>query len=111
MAHRIRRVPPASLGPMLHAARLRTGTGLRATARAVGIAPSYLVGLESSERVPSRTVARQLADVLALADGERALLLAAAVSDAGRDYPRPRPVGDTRRTILGDASDTSTDAP
>jgi hypothetical protein len=71
-------------------ARLRNGAGLRATARTVGIAPSYLVGLESSQRVPSRTVARQLADALGLNDHERARLLAVAVSDAGRDYPRGR---------------------
>ncbi|MFD8519353.1 helix-turn-helix domain-containing protein [Streptomyces capillispiralis] len=86
--HRIRRTPPADLGPLLHMARLRTGAGLRATARAVGIAPSYLVALESSRRSPSRTVARQLAVVLALDDDERSRLLAAAVDDAGRDYPR-----------------------
>lgn len=88
--HRIRRVPPADLGPILFMARRRAGVGLRATARAVGIAPSYLVGLESSERVPSRTVARQLAEVLALTDAERTRLLAVAVDDAGRDYPRRR---------------------
>jgi transcriptional regulator with XRE-family HTH domain len=84
---RERHVPPAELGPMLGTARMRAGYRLREAARVLGLSPSYLVCLEASTRCPSRTVARILADGLALDDDERALLFAAAV-DGGRDHRR-----------------------
>ena len=63
----------------------------RATAAKAGIDQSYLARLERGERVPSATVARVLADVLALSDADRARLLEVAVDDAGRDWgPPPR---------------------
>lgn len=84
-AVRVRRTPPPELGPMLNAARLRAGYGLREAARVLGITPGYLVHLEAGRRCPSRTVALSLADGLALTGGERAQLFAAAV-DGGRDH-------------------------
>lgn len=84
---RIRRIPPAGLGPMLGEARLRCGFRLREFARMVGLSPSYVVGLEAGLRCPSRSVAERLADALDLTAEERVLLLSAAVSDAGRDHP------------------------
>ena len=85
--HRIRRTPPADVGPMILAARERAGLRQVDAARAVGISAPYMRQLETGQRVPSRTVARTLADALALDDTERARLLAVAVDDAGRDWP------------------------
>ncbi len=75
---------------MLGRARLRAGYRLREAARLAGLNPSYLFKLESSQRVPSRTVAEILAEVLRLDEAERAQLFAAAVGDAGRDHPLKR---------------------
>jgi transcriptional regulator with XRE-family HTH domain len=84
---RQRRTPPAGLGRMLNTARMRAGLRGRECARLVDISPGYLVGLETGLRCPSATIAQKLADVLALDDDERAVLLAGAVDDAGRDHP------------------------
>lgn len=87
---RLRRTPPPELGPMLAAARMRRGLRGRECARLIGISPSYLVGLETGQRCPSVTVAERLAEVLALDEAERAVLLTGAVHDAGRDHPLRR---------------------
>jgi transcriptional regulator with XRE-family HTH domain len=87
---RQRRVPPATLGPMLAAARLRAGLRGRECARLAGVDAGYLVRLESGQRVPSRTVAEILAEVLQLDQAERGQLFAVAVDDAGRGYWRGR---------------------
>lgn len=84
---RERRTPPEGLGPMLRAARERAGLGVRETARRAGLSSGYVADLEANRRTPSRTVAEQLADVLTLSEGDRTLVLAAAVDDAGRDHP------------------------
>lgn len=86
----MRRIPPTWLGPMLNAARLRTGLPGREAARLLGVSSSYLFNLEAGLRVPSTTVAIRLADGLGLSDDERALLLAEAVDDAGADHPLRR---------------------
>jgi transcriptional regulator with XRE-family HTH domain len=75
------------MGPLLLAARHGAGLGLREAARLAGVSHSYLLRLETGQRVPSRTVAGLLAEVLGLDDADRARLLAAAVDDAGRDWP------------------------
>lgn len=75
---------------MLGAARMRRGLRLREAARLASLNPSYLLKLETGQRVPSRTVAGILADVLQLDDIEREQLLAVAVDDAGRDHPAKR---------------------
>jgi transcriptional regulator with XRE-family HTH domain len=83
----IRRLPPEDLGPMLRRARVRSGFGLRDTARRIGISHGYLFALESGERCPSSTIAGALTEVLGLSVGESAILSAASVTDAGRDHP------------------------
>ncbi|MFF7158118.1 helix-turn-helix domain-containing protein [Streptomyces sp. NPDC008139] len=85
---RTRRTPPVALGPMLANARLRARLRLREAARLIGIGHQYLLRLETGQRVPSRSVAEAVADVLRLDDDERAQLLAAALEDAGRDSPK-----------------------
>lgn len=84
---RIRRIPPAGLGPMLGTARLRAGYRLREFARLVELSHSYVLALETGQRCPSTTVAGRIAEALELTEDERALLFAAAVDDAGRDHP------------------------
>jgi transcriptional regulator with XRE-family HTH domain len=84
---RERRIPPPELGPILAAARLRRGLRGREAARLLGISAGYLVGLESGQRCPSATIAERLVEVLELDDAERAVLIGAAVDDAGRDHP------------------------
>lgn len=87
---RVRRIPPAELGPMLGTARLRAGYRLREAARLIGVSHVYLLRLETGQRCPSVTVARCLAEEFALTEDERELLFAAAVTDAGRDHPARR---------------------
>lgn len=84
VADRQRRVASPELGQMLTAARTRQGLGLRETARLAGIGADYLLRLEKERRVPSRSVARDLADALGLDGDERNMLLDAAVL-GGRD--------------------------
>jgi transcriptional regulator with XRE-family HTH domain len=94
---RERRTMPADVGRTLLDARLRAGLRLREAARIVGISHTHLFRLEACMRVPSRTVARLLADALALTDTERARLLEVAVTDAGRDWPGRKEPGGIER--------------
>ncbi|WP_269857946.1 helix-turn-helix domain-containing protein [Streptomyces sp. RPT161] len=98
---RKRHTPPPELGPLLAAARQRSGLGLRETARRAGLNHQYLQRLETGQRVPSMSVAKVLAEVLALDEAERAVLLAAALPDAGRDYPGRRRPGSKIGTRTG----------
>lgn len=82
---RERRIPPAEVGPMIAAARLRAGYRGAQCARAVGISRAYLVMLESGQRSPSATVAQSLASALKLTDDERSCLIAASVAQVGKD--------------------------
>ncbi|MGC4927241.1 helix-turn-helix domain-containing protein [Streptomyces sp. DT117] len=84
---RIRRTPPAELGPMLAAARERTGHTQARVSIAAGLGRSYVCLIEGGHRTPSRVAAERLADVLQLTELERAQLFAAAVSDAGLSHP------------------------
>jgi DNA-binding XRE family transcriptional regulator len=83
----VRRVPPAELGPMLRAARVRAGLGLREAAREVGISHGHVRGIEAGRYCPSVAVAEVLADVLGLDDAARALLMSCAVPEVGYSKP------------------------
>lgn len=87
MEVRERRMPPPELGSVLRAARERAGLGARETARRAGLSAGYVTNLEKGARRPSRSVALRLADVLDMGEGERAVMLAGSVADAGRDHP------------------------
>jgi transcriptional regulator with XRE-family HTH domain len=87
---RQRRTPPAGLGPMLNSARMRAGYRGRECARLAQLSKSYMFELECGTRCPSLAVARRLAEVLRLGEGERALLFASSVTDAGEDHPAKR---------------------
>lgn len=84
---RMRRTPPADLGPMLTAARERAGLTQRRASIAAGLGRSYVCLIEGGHRSPSRVAAQRLADVLQLTEEERGRLYAAAVTDAGLSYP------------------------
>ena len=55
-----------SVGDVINEARVRKRLGLRALARELNIAPSYLSDIENDRRVPSETVLRDMARVLEL---------------------------------------------
>ena len=55
-----------SVGDTINEARVRNRLGLRALARELNIAPSYLSDIENDRRVPSETVLRDMARVLEL---------------------------------------------
>jgi transcriptional regulator with XRE-family HTH domain len=84
---RTRRTPPAGLGELIQRGRLRAGLRGAECARVAGLSRAYLLQLELGRRVPSAYTAERLAQVLALTDGERAELMAAAAGDAGRSHP------------------------
>lgn len=79
---RYRREAPADVGPMLRAARLRTGLLVVEAAFLAGISRSQLSNCEAGRRLPSAAAARALADVLRLEDAERARLLAVSGNGA-----------------------------
>lgn len=84
---RQRRTPPTGLGATLRSAREQLGLSQGAVALTVGVRPDYVSKLERGLRCPSVSVADSLVLVLELNDTARAALLAAAVTDAGRDHP------------------------
>ena len=55
-----------SVGDIINEARVTKRLGLRALARELNIAPSYLSDIENDRRVPSETVLREMARVLDL---------------------------------------------
>ena len=55
-----------SLGDTINSTRIEKGLGLRALARELGIAASYLSDIENDRRLPSETVLRRMARVLDL---------------------------------------------
>lgn len=87
MAERLRRTPPPGLGALINRGRLRAGLRGAECARIAGLSRAYLLQLELGRRVPSAYTAERLAQVLALTDGERAELMAAAAADVGRSHP------------------------
>ena len=55
-----------SVGDIINEARVRKRLGLRALARELEIAPSYLSDIENDRRVPSEAVLHEMARVLEL---------------------------------------------
>lgn len=94
---RYRRDAPEDLGPMLRAARLRTGLLVVEAAFLAGCSRAHLSNIEATRRVPSAVVARALASVLLLTDDERARLLRFAVDDSRRSH-QPRAFPETPRS-------------
>ena len=55
-----------SLGDLINSSRVNKLLGLRALARTLDIAPSYLSDIENDRRVPSEEVLRRISEVLDL---------------------------------------------
>ena len=55
-----------TLGDIINSARVEKRSGLRALARELAIAPSYLSDIENNRRVPSEAVLQKLAHALDL---------------------------------------------
>lgn len=86
---------PAPVAVSLFCGRIRQRLTIREAADLIGISHGYLYLLETGQRAPSESVARDLARVLLAdrpADAEK--LLAAAVPGAGRDW---KPAADSCR--------------
>ncbi|MCY4528368.1 MAG: helix-turn-helix transcriptional regulator [Chloroflexi bacterium] len=54
------------LGDLINRGRIAKRLSLRALARQVGIAPSYLADIENDRRTPSESVLRNISEVLGL---------------------------------------------
>ena len=55
-----------SLGELINSSRLNKRLGLRALARTLDIAPSYISDIENNRRVPSEEVLRRISEALDL---------------------------------------------
>jgi DNA-binding XRE family transcriptional regulator len=82
-----RRELPADVAGMVATARRRRGWGVREAARRIGVSPGTIVHLEKGRRAPSVIVAENIIDAYRLPDESAEMLLAVAVTDAGRSSP------------------------
>jgi transcriptional regulator with XRE-family HTH domain len=80
----------ATLGQQIRDARVEADVALRALARAVDVAPSYINDIENDRRVPSEPVLRRIAAELDL-DANQLLAAAGRVGEGARDYIRANP--------------------
>ena len=76
-----------SVGDIINEARVKKRLGLRALARELKIAPSYLSDIENDRRVPSETVLRDMASVLAL-DFDQLMQEAGRLGEGAEQYIR-----------------------
>ena len=76
-----------SVGDIINEARVRKGLGLRALARELNIAASYLSDIENDRRVPSEAVLRDMAWVLEL-DFDRLMQEAGRLGEGTEQYLR-----------------------
>ena len=76
-----------SVGDIINRARVRKRLGLRALARELNIAPSYLSDIENDRRVPSETVLRDMARVLEL-DFDQLMQEAGRLGEGAEQYLR-----------------------
>ena len=76
-----------SLGDIINEARVRKRLGLRALARELSIAPSYLSDIENDRRVPSEAVLRDMARVLEL-DFDQLMQEAGRLGEGTEQYLR-----------------------
>ena len=79
-----------TLGDIINSARVDKRMGLRALARELDIAPSYLSDIENNRRVPSEVVLRDMARVLDL-DFDRLMQQAGRLGEDAERYLRQKP--------------------
>jgi transcriptional regulator with XRE-family HTH domain len=94
----------ATLGQQIRDARVAAGLSLRALARRLEVAPSYMNDIENDRRVPSEAVLRRIASEVGL---DADLLLAAAgragEGQGARKYIREQPAAGVLFRRLSDA--------
>jgi transcriptional regulator with XRE-family HTH domain len=92
----------ATLGQQIRDARVAAGLSLRALARQLEVAPSYMNDIENDRRVPSEAVLRRIAFELGL-DADLLLAAAGRVGEGAREYIRAEPTAGVLFRRLSDA--------
>jgi transcriptional regulator with XRE-family HTH domain len=92
----------ATLGQQIRDARVAAGLSLRALARQLEVAPSYMNDIENDRRVPSEAVLRRIASELGL-DADLLLAAAGRVGEGARQYIRAEPTAGVLFRRLSDA--------
>ena len=90
------------LGQQVRDARVAAGLSLRALARQLEVAPSYVNDIENDRRVPSEAVLRRMASELGL-DADLLLAAAGRVGEGAREYIREQPAAGMLFRRLSDA--------
>jgi transcriptional regulator with XRE-family HTH domain len=80
----------ATLGQQIRDARVAAGLSLRALARQLEVAPSYMNDIENDRRVPSESVLIRIAAELGL-DADLLLAAAGRVGEGAREYIKANP--------------------
>ena len=96
------RTSGTSLGQQVRDARVAAGLSLRALARQLEVAPSYMNDIENDRRVPSEAVLRRIASELGL-DADLLLATAGRVGEGAREYIREQPAAGVLFRRLSDA--------
>jgi transcriptional regulator with XRE-family HTH domain len=96
------RTSGASLGQQVRDARVAAGLSLRALARQLEVAPSYMNDIENDRRVPSEAVLRRIASELDL-DADLLLATAGRVGEGAREYIKEQPAAGVLFRRLSDA--------
>jgi transcriptional regulator with XRE-family HTH domain len=96
------RTSGTSLGQQVRDARVAAGLSLRALARQLDVAPSYVNDIENDRRVPSEAVLRRMASELGL-DADLLLAAAGRVGEGAREYIREQPAAGMLFRRLSDA--------
>jgi transcriptional regulator with XRE-family HTH domain len=91
-----------SLGQQVRDARVAAGLSLRALARQLEVAPSYVNDIENDRRVPSEAVLRRIASELGL-DADLLLAVAGRVGEGTREYIKEQPAAGVLFRRLSDA--------
>ncbi|HUY45490.1 MAG TPA: helix-turn-helix transcriptional regulator [Streptosporangiaceae bacterium] len=91
-----------TLGQQIRDARVAVGLSLRALARQLEVAPSYMNDIENDRRVPSEAVLRRIASELGL-DADLLLAAAGRVGEGAREYIRANPTAGVLFRRVSDA--------
>ena len=81
---------------------MAVGLSLRALARQLEVAPSYMNDIENDRRVPSEAVLRRIASELGL-DADLLLAAAGRVGEGAREYIRANPTAGVLFRRVSDA--------
>ena len=91
-----------TLGQQIRDARVAAGLSLRALARQLEVAPSYMNDIENDRRVPSEAVLLRIASTLDL-DPDRLLAAAGRVGENAQEYIKANPTAGVLFRRVSDA--------